>query len=174
VVSLSYLQRRLRWAEIAFEMVEFEAPRDKYRFGVFRVLPSQGSWPPIELAFDESLRYVQHLAFSESHSHFEGWEDPRRNVVYCVRTAGDLVLHRRCMMEELDSDGRTIGGSFVVPGEVPETLRKDTVRFRTTYFNAEPLIEEVDFARYFEEEHVFLSRPLGTELDSLDRQKRHG
>lgn len=103
----------------------------------FYARPSNLEWPSIDIGFDTSLEYVQHVGFHHWHTHFESFQDERRNVLRAFRCARQIICGARILCEESDAKGRP-GGHFVKSADEVGFLWKDSVRLVVLRFNAAP------------------------------------
>jgi hypothetical protein len=157
LLNLEQLKRRLRWKEIAFSRAacQFQG-KDSYACR-FQVLPGEPDWPTIDLLFDGDLKFLQELQFSHWHAHYDGLDDPRKNLSTALRGVRSLLRGELCLVEELNADSNYRGGSLLRPNELPGTLGKDIRKLRRVFFNRAPVLEEIDSTRYWEGKHFFVT-----------------
>jgi hypothetical protein len=168
-LSVSYLQKRLRWPNIVLRQYEESLPHGVSRYSVLRVLPSAPEWSAIDFVLDEELLYIHSVNFSEAHWHYERWTDERRNFVAAARDVAKLVHGQLCLVEELDGENQYCAGHTLAPDGIPEVLQKRTRRLRRTFFDRQPYLEEVDHSRYLEEEYLFIRKDFREELNAIAR-----
>ena len=171
ILSLDQLKRKVRWNDIVLRQGVHSYRGEDHPFCMFKVLPSKKNWPSIDLHFDGEIQYLDPLCFSQWHAHYDRWEDERRNLIDALRTVRDLVARKICLVEELDEAGACRGGSLLPPEGIPETLSKEVTSFRRIFFDRPPLLQEVDFSRYWAGKHLYVEWRCKEETETLWKEQ---
>jgi hypothetical protein len=117
----------------------------------------------IDFGLDDSRTSIEHLGFGQWHYHPATIDD-------AIETAQKLISGELCLVEELDAAGKSRGGGLLAPDGVPDTMTKQTVSLRRKFFDREPIIEAIDFSRYFEGQHIWLLHEKKAEIDRIWRE----
>ena len=68
-----------------------------------------------------------------------------------------------------DAADKSRGGGLHTPDGLPDTMSKQTASLRRVFFDREPIVEAIDFSRYFEGQHIWLSHEKQAEIDRIHR-----
>jgi hypothetical protein len=167
IITVDQLKKKVRWQNVVVERGVHTFEGLEHSFCIYRVLPGNRNWPSIDLHFDGDIRILDPLGFSRWHGHYDRWSNDRRNLIDALRTVRELVEGKICLIEELGTNGDYRGGSLLPPDAVPGTLAKDVRQFRRVFFDRPPILEEIDFRRYWEGKSLLVEWNTKEETERL-------
>ena len=157
MLTAAKLRELLGWPDVD------EGANAEYKMVYLNVLPTRAGLDPIDFGLDESRTSIEHLGFGSWHYHPETIDE-------AIETARLLIRGERCLVEELDAAGKSRGGELHTPDGLPDTMSKQIASLRRVFFDREPIIEAIDFSRYFEGKHIWLSHEKKAEIDRIWRE----
>lgn len=157
MLTTAVLRERLGWPHID------EETNAEYKLVYLSVRPTQAGLAPIYLCLDEQRSSVVQFGLGDWHYHPDDIEE-------AVETARVLVLGERCVVEERDATDKYRSSGLYAPDGFPETLSKKSASLRRVFFDREPVVEPIDFGRYFEGKHIWLSHEKKAEIDRIHRE----
>lgn len=156
MIEIEKLKKRLHWENLV-EKIHCDE-WGKYR--IFSLAPSNPEWYPLDFVFDEECSCLQSLHFGTYHAHYDSYECEKCNINLAIMAVDRLISQDLCLLEELDSNDSYLGGCLVGANDIDDTLSKDVMKFRRIFFNREPVVEDIDYDKYLEEEYIFIEKRL--------------
>ena len=156
MITVENLKQRLDWDRVD------EQSDPEHGLVYLFVRPTTAELEPVYFCLGEDRTSVVQFGFGDWHCHPDELEE-------AIITASQLVRGERCVVEECDGAGRYQGGGLYDSGGLPETLGTNVKSLRRVFFNRKPIIEEIDFSRYFRGKHIWVSHDRKAEIERLYR-----
>ena len=157
MLTTAELQERLGWPDVE------EETNAEYKLVYLLVRPKGAGLDSIDFGLDENRTSIEHFGFGQWHYHPETIDE-------AIETARLLIRGERCLVEEMDAADKSRGGGLHTPDGLPDTMSKQTASLRRVFFDREPVVEAIDFGRYFEGQHIWLSHEKKAEIDRIHRE----
>ena len=157
MLTTAELRERLGWPSV------HEETNEEHELVYLLVRPTRAGLDSIDFGLDEDRSSIEHFGFGPWHYHPETIDE-------AIETARLLIRREQCLVEELDAAGKSRGGGLHTPDGLPDTMTKQTVSLRRVFFDREPVVEAIDFGRYFEGKHIWLSHEKKAEIDRIWRE----
>ena len=170
IISVEQIKQKLKWDNIHLKHRKEEYNGNSYEYADVIIFPDTENLPTIEFVFDSEISYIECVGFSNWHTHYDSYEDDRRNLVKVLQDTKKLINHKSCLVEELQRDGKYSGGSILTPDGLPSSLTKDVKTLRRFFFNQEPKDEEIDFSRYIKVKELYVLKEVYKEAKEVYRQ----
>jgi len=141
LTTLPALRTLLRWQNIT----EIQ-PDVGGGLRCFSVWPT-GKWlPQIEFVFDHKVTTLIQLGFGPWHSHYERYQDERRNFRLAVAVTRALINGSRCVLAERSSSGECLGAGLYRPSQLPRRLDASCERIDRLIFDQPVTETEIRFS----------------------------
>lgn len=157
MLTAAELRERLGWPNVD------EDTNAEYKLIYLNVRPTRAGLDAIYFCLDEDRSSMVQFGFGDWHNHPDEIDE-------AVEIARLLISGERCVVEERDATGKCWGSGLYAPDGFPDTLRKDVASLRRVFFDREPVVEAIDFGRYFEGKHIWLSHEKKAEIDRIHRE----
>ena len=151
------LRERLGWPSVD------EETNAEYKLAYLFVRPTRTGLDSIYFCLDEHRSSIVQFGFSEWHYHPEEIDE-------AVETARLLIRGERCVVEERDATDKYRASGLYPPQGFPDTLRKEAASLRRVFFDRDPVVEAIDFGRYFRGKHIWLSHERKAEAERAYRE----
>ncbi len=159
MLTAAELRELLSWPR-----VEEELDREN-RMVVLLVQPTHPGLDDIYLGLDEERSHLEYFGFGPF------WHSHPDEITEAVDTARLLIRGEQCMIHERDAAGKTIGSGLYSPDGLPDTMSKEVASLCRVFFDREPVIEPIDFTRYFRGAHIWLSLERKAEIERMYRDQ---
>ena len=137
MLTAAELRERLGWPDVD------EETNGEYRLVYLFVRPTRAGLEPIYVCLDEHRSSIVQFGLGEWHYHPDDIDE-------AVETARLLVRGERCVVEVRDAADKYRSSGLYPPEGSPDTLSKDAASLRRVFFDRDPVVESIDFSRYFE------------------------
>jgi hypothetical protein len=139
---------------------------------IFSAVPEDERQWSVDLYFNRTCDVVDIVSFGHWHAHYDESENAEENIREAIAAARSLVHRERCVLEECDADGRSLGDFIVEPTGLPETMRKEAKFLRRVVFGQAPQDEAIDYSRYHRAQHIWIALSRKEEIERIYRE--HG
>ncbi len=111
------------------------------------------------------------LAFGPWHGHYDYdyGQSTRDDINESISRARRILKRHYFAFETLRSDSSIQCIGIARVNHVPETIPKDIVKIRKTFFGLPSTVEPVDFSKYIEDSHYFIERRAKVKRDRIKK-----
>jgi hypothetical protein len=175
LITLEQLKKKLKWDNIIEFRHEEQRAGGEFIQG-FELRPTNPHFEPIVFLFDGAGTSLECIGFSNWHCHpYLVWSSRNSEVKFlieAIRLARDLIQKEQCLIEQVVADGRYLCSGPKPAGQLPNTLNRRTARLHRIFFDRKPIIEEIDFSRYYKGKHGYISHEHKAELERTYTEMR--
>jgi len=162
LTTLSALRTLLRWQNIT----EIQ-PDGGGGLRCFSVWPT-GKWlPQIEFVFDHKVTTLIQLGFGPWHSHYERYQDERRNFRQAVAVARALINGSRCLLVERSALGKYLASGPFRISQLPMSLPAECARVERLVFDHPAVDVDIDFSRYYRGKYSLIEHSYREKLKRI-------